>query len=303
MTPCTVSVVVATFGRPDALDRCLSSLARQTFEAAAFEVIVVDDGSRPPVKVTPTLSPGGTSVVLVRQANQGPAAARNRGISKARGALVAFIDDDCEADERWLAELVSALERSPGAAAGGTVMNALHGNACAQASQDLVSFLCAYYNADPSDARFLTSNNLAFPRLALIAAGGFNAEYQKAAAEDRELCHRWRRTGGRLLVVPEAIVRHSHRLTLRSFCRQHFTYGVGARQFRAALATHGARVRLEPPGFYWGLLTWPIRLRGIGGIREALLVALAQAANAAGFFYERARDRRTPVVSVPRASR
>jgi GT2 family glycosyltransferase len=183
-------------------------------------------------------------------------------------------------------------------------MNALPDNACAQASQDLVMSLCAYYNADRSDARFLTSNNLAFPRAPLIATGGFDAEYQKAAAEDRELCHRWRRNGGRILVVPGAVVRHSHRLTLGSFWRQHFTYGIGARHFRAALAARGAgRVRIEPLGFYWSLVAWPVRARGIRGIREGLLVALAQAANAAGFLYEAARQRRTPAVSVPKTSR
>jgi GT2 family glycosyltransferase len=299
-----VSVIVATHARPDGLARCLASLAAQTLAPHAFEVVVVDDGTPQPVTVASSLSAGGTPVVLCRQVNAGPASARNRGIAQARGRYVAFIDDDCAAEPRWLATLVDVLETHQGAGAGGVVVNTLATNPYSEASQAIVSFICEYYNADPLDGRFFTSNNLAFPREALCAAGAFNARFQKAAAEDRELCHRWRDLGHRIVAAREAVVYHAHDLQFRQFWAQHYNYGTGARQFRRALvASRGEPVRVEPLTFYWRLLTWPVRRRGLAGLRHAALIVIAQAANAAGFFREAARERQAPQVTSRRALR
>jgi GT2 family glycosyltransferase len=290
------SVIVPSCNRPDALARCLEFLARQTFPWDRFEVIVVDDGSSQAIGVPPTLSPGGTRVTLVRQANTGPAGARNRGLAAARGEFVVFIDDDCDADARWLEVMLETLESHAGAAVGGTVVNALERNPFSEASQILVSYVCEYYNRDSARTRFFTTNNLAFPREALAAAGGFAEEYVRAAAEDRELCNRWHAQGRPMITAPDAIVRHRHDLTFRAFVRQHYNYGVGARQFRAAIAARkGDRVRVEPPAFYAGLLTAPLRRHGVRGVLHSGLLALAQIANAVGFL-------RTPPLTGPVAT-
>ena len=144
--------------------------------------IVIDDGSPQPLSAPATLAPGGTPVVFVRQANTGPAGARNRGLAEARGEFVAFIDDDCQADARWLETLITALQSRPGAAVGGTVVNALDRNPFAEASQILVSFVRDYYNGEAARTRFFTTNNLAFPREALSASGAFAEEYVRALA-------------------------------------------------------------------------------------------------------------------------
>lgn len=285
-----VSVVVPTRGRPGALKRCLESLVRQDYPIDAFEIVVIDDGSPQPVTL-PEIGPD-VSVLLRRQPQGGPAAARNHGLEHARGEYVAFIDDDCEASPDWLRELVGTLQRHPGAGAGGPVANDLARNPFSEASQALVSFLCEYYNASPEDARFFTSNNLAFPRAALMEAGGFDAQYQRAAAEDRELCDRWRRQGRRLVTAPAALVRHSHDLTLPAFWRQHFSYGTGAWHYWQHRANgQSSRVKVEPLGFYGSLLTWPVRTHGVAGLPVGALLALAQVANAAGFFSEAMRRR------------
>ena len=285
----TVSVVVPTRGRPGALKTCLLSLSRQDYRADAFEIVIIDDGSPQPVSVPEIAGP---SIRLVRQAQAGPAAARNHGLALAEGDFVAFIDDDCEASPDWLSRLVSMLRQHPGAGVGGPVVNELVRNPFSEASQVLVSFLCAYYNRDPGDAHFFTSNNLAFPRAALLEAGGFDAKYQRAAAEDRELCDRWRRQGRSLVTAPDALVRHSHNLSFRSFWRQHFSYGTGAWHYWQHRANgEASRIKVEPLRFYRNLLTWPIRTRGVAGLPVGALLALAQVANAAGFFTEAVRRR------------
>ncbi len=175
----------------------------------SFEIVVVDDGSSRPVSVCAEVS-ARVPVTVVRQSQSGPAAARNVGVQHAGGSFVAFIDDDCVAERGWLTALVSTLTEHPGAAAGGHVVNGLATNAWSEASQLLVGFLHGYYNREPGSARFLTSNNLAFPRTGLVDVGGFDPVYQRAAAEDRGLCDRWTRLGRRLIYVPGARVSHAH---------------------------------------------------------------------------------------------
>lgn len=288
-----MSVVVPTRGRPGALRRCLESLSHQDYPADAFEVVVIDDGS-PEHVVLPAAIGGGLDVRLERQPQAGPASARNHGLQLARGEYVAFTDDDCEASPGWLRALVRGLEQHRGAGVGGTVVNELRRNLFAETSQALVSFLCAYYNADPEDARFFTSNNLAFPRAALMDVGGFDAEYQRAAAEDRELCDRWRRQGRRLVASPDAVVRHAHDLTLPAFWRQHFGYGSGAWNYwRHRAEGDSGRVKVESLAFYRRLLAWPVRTRGVSGLPVSMLLVLAQFANASGFAMEAIRQKRS----------
>lgn len=289
-SPAAVSVVVPTLDRPAAVRRCVESLLAQQLPAGAhLEVLVVDDGSATPIAIE-VPQHGAVALRVIRQDTQGPAVARNTGLRAAAGALVAFIDDDCEATPTWIAALLGAAARHPGCGLGGRVVNALADNRCSEASQLLVSFLCEYYARHDGGPRFFTSNNLAFPREALLAAGGFDTRYQRAAGEDRELCDRWVNGGRRLVAVPEAVVRHAHDLTLATFCRQHLTYGRGAWGFRRARAHRtGAPVQVEPWTFYRDLLWYPVRTHGWRGLPLAGLLAVAQTANVLGFLAEARR--------------
>ncbi|MFO7654959.1 MAG: glycosyltransferase family A protein [Candidatus Krumholzibacteriia bacterium] len=87
-----VSVVVPTYGHAALVEETLASIFAQ--EYPAVEVIVVDDGS--PDDTAERLAPLAERgrIRLLRQENRGQAAARNRGLSEARGELVAFLDDD-----------------------------------------------------------------------------------------------------------------------------------------------------------------------------------------------------------------
>src|SRR5689334_6850738 len=91
-----VSVVIPAFNRAFILPEALDSVLAQTWKD--FEVLVVDDGSTDNTEevLEPYVARHG--VRFLRQANQGPAAARNRGIEAARGKYVAFLDSD----DLWL---------------------------------------------------------------------------------------------------------------------------------------------------------------------------------------------------------
>lgn len=275
------SIIIPTRNRPNQLAACLAALAQLDYPGDRYEVIVVDDGSEPPV-----VAPGAR---VIRQPQAGPGAARNAGAREARGDLLVFTDDDCAPAPDWLRQGAAQLAATPGHLIGGRIRNALIANPYAEASQMLVSYLYDYYNSGARGPSFFTSNNMAVARDLFLAIGGFDAALPRAAAEDRELCDRWLHFDHGLTYAPDMVVFHFHELTRRSFWRQHFNYGRGAHYFHNVRAERrNARLRVEPGAFYLRLLRYPFtQTRGFRALHLSFLLFVAQVANALGFFRER----------------
>ena len=291
MTP-FFSVIVPTRDRPDRLVRCLRALARLDYPGDAFEVVVVDDGSRIAVEQVVEALQTELQVSVLRTPACGPAAARNVGVANARGEYVAFTDDDCIPRGDWLTALARRFAEVPEAVIGGDTVNGPVRTPCAEATQLLLDYLSLYYNADPDDAHFLTSNNLALRREAFVEIGGFDAGFPTAAGEDRELVARLHRLGRRVMLAPEVIVLHQQPKTLRSFWRQHVRYGRGAYRFQVLeTGDRLTEISLEPPRFYLDLFARPFRdeRSRVDATRLSLLLGLSQVANAAGFGWEARR--------------
>ncbi|OGQ86083.1 MAG: glycosyl transferase family A [Deltaproteobacteria bacterium RIFOXYD12_FULL_56_24] len=104
-----VSVIIPTYNRAGFLSQAIDSVISQTYPN--FELIVVDDGS---TDETPALLASyGKSLIVLRQENRGPAAARNAGIRAARHPLLAFLDSDDQFTRQKLALQVAAMEAEP----------------------------------------------------------------------------------------------------------------------------------------------------------------------------------------------
>ncbi len=101
-----VSVIVPLYNKSAWIERCLDSIARQSYRD--FEVIVVDDGSTDD-GVKKVENRANERIRLIRQANAGPGPARNRGVREARGELIAMLDADDAWDPEYLAESVNTL--------------------------------------------------------------------------------------------------------------------------------------------------------------------------------------------------
>jgi cellulose synthase/poly-beta-1,6-N-acetylglucosamine synthase-like glycosyltransferase len=286
-----ISVVIPTYNRPDQLEACLQACACLAYPRDRFELIVVDDGGAVPLDGMLQQFRSTLTLTLLRQENAGPAAARNRGAVEAKGEVLAFTDDDCAPASDWLATLATRFEASPDCAIGGETHNALRKNLYSTASQTLISYLVAYYGGVPERARFFPSCNVAFPAARFRDVGGFDVSFPRSAGEDRELCDRWQRRGHRMLYAPGSVVYHSHHLTAKTFFRQHFHYGCGAFFYHLLRSYHRQQpMKVEPPSFYVNMLAYPFKTMSFG--KAMLVVPLliaAQAANALGFFWERAR--------------
>lgn len=231
----SVSLIIASYQRPQQLLECLANLETLDYPRERLEIVVIDDGSTPPY--APLLVGWDERLPLrtVRQTNGGPSVARNYGVARSSGELLAFTDDDCLPRLDWLKRLVARQQQTPEAMVGGCTINGLVDNPYASASQRLIDILYAHYNADPQQARFFTGNNMLMRRAGFEAVGGFSPLFRQAAAEDRNICARWLASGRPMIYVPEAQIIHRHNLNLRRFWRQHVAYARGAIRFQRSL--------------------------------------------------------------------
>ena len=204
-----VSVVVATHNRVDRLRDLLTGLRAQTLAPDEFEVIVVDDASqdgtaaflRDAATGRPRLEP----VIVDR--NVGRAAARERGWRTARGPVIAFIDDDCVPDSRWLQAGLEAHERKPEAILQGRTEPIA---AEVAATGPLRRPFTRTIRVGSLDAAFQTCN-IFYPRDLLERVGGFDTEAfgRVHGGEDSDLAWRAIGAGAPATFVEEALVCHA----------------------------------------------------------------------------------------------
>src|SRR6185312_8951402 len=122
-----VSVIIPSHNRAGQLERCLRSLLAIEYPFSCLEIIVVDDGSTDATgtmlaQIEPEFMNRGSRLCVVRHTQQqGVARSRNSGAEAAQSALLAYIDSDCIASSRWLAELVPAFQDTSLAAVGGMI--------------------------------------------------------------------------------------------------------------------------------------------------------------------------------------
>ncbi|UCI29356.1 glycosyltransferase family 2 protein [Mesorhizobium sp. B4-1-4] len=107
--PPEVSIILPTYNRADTIMRAVGSVLNQTF--SDWELIVVDDGSTDATpRVDFTID---SRIRLIRQKNQGVAAARNTGLAAAKGRFIAFLDSDDEWLPHFLGLAISFLKAHP----------------------------------------------------------------------------------------------------------------------------------------------------------------------------------------------
>ena len=111
MTTPRISVVVAFFNNEDDLGDCLDSIAAQTHPD--LEVIMVDDGSSDhSAEIARAKAAADPRFTLLQPGHGGPGGARNRGVERARGEYLAFVDGDDVLPANAYELLLHALERS-----------------------------------------------------------------------------------------------------------------------------------------------------------------------------------------------
>jgi glycosyltransferase involved in cell wall biosynthesis len=207
MSVLELSVVVATYNRPRLLERLLLNLSAQTLAPDRFEVVLVDDGSLPPAWPRAV----GLQLRLIRQANAGAAAARDRGARQAQGQVLVFVDDDMQLAPDFLARHLSLhppgsrrvvlgrIRPDPGLGAM-PLFERYNATRLEKMAERYAS------GAVPLRGNCLCSGNVSLRRADYLAAGGFDPTLQRS--EDAELGLRLEKLGLDLQWSEEAYVLH-----------------------------------------------------------------------------------------------
>ena len=107
-----VSVVMTTYNRADVLGSAVDSILNQTYDN--FELVIVDDGCTDGTsQILKKYIAKDKRIFLLKQNNQGLAAARNAGVKKAQGKYIAFMDDDDISAPNRLEKQIAFLEKYP----------------------------------------------------------------------------------------------------------------------------------------------------------------------------------------------
>ncbi|MEZ4675434.1 MAG: glycosyltransferase [Caldilineaceae bacterium] len=223
------SVIIPVYNGTSCITDCLCALARQTMAIERYEIIIVDDGSTDEIDAVITKWIQANPTVhckFIRQTNQGPAAARNRGAQVAHGELLLFTDADCIPVPHWIETFVRAfgesnttrvpqrdsrVNRDRVSAAMGTYRSN-QPTVAAQFAQ--LEFEERYVHmAHESTIDVVATYSAAFRRTVFSSAEGFDPSFPKANNEDVELSYRLSEVGHRMIFVPAAIVYHPHGAT------------------------------------------------------------------------------------------
>jgi GT2 family glycosyltransferase len=216
-----LSVLVPTHGRGATLAQCLASLAAQTLPPERFEVIVVDDGSPEPVELDPAAF--AFALVLLRQEQAGPGAARNRGLERCRAPLTLILNDDAVAAPDLLASHLAAhVELPEKRAVLGTFpfteRARRHPFVRLLEQSNLLFTFQGLTHGREHDWGFFWTCNLSLPTAALREVGGFDAQaFPEAIVEDVELGYRLAQRGWKVVHRADCKAEHDHVLTPRGY--------------------------------------------------------------------------------------
>jgi GT2 family glycosyltransferase len=286
----SASVVLPTHGRRASLLRVLAALGRQNMPSATFEVVVICDGDVDgSAEACRALAPDlPYDLRIVEQPNQGPAAARNRGVAEARAELIVFLDDDVVPDAGLLSAHVAAQAGQDGLVTIGPLLPPPDCSLNAWGAWEGRA-LCRQYAAMQrglygATYRQFYTGNAAVPKRHIVGVGGFDATFRRA--EDVELALRLRDRGLHFQFLPEARGWHYVRRTLDAWLRMATAYGAAD----VAMAQAGRTQVLALAASEYKYRNWAVRLltRSCTGrpravaVVGALLGVLARAADMVG---------------------
>ncbi|MCT4558960.1 MAG: glycosyltransferase family 2 protein [Pelagimonas sp.] len=209
MTQTEISVVIPLYNDAGSIGAVLEGLARQA-GAPAFEVIVVDDGSRDD---GPEIARA-MGARVETQVNSGPAAARNRGAELARGQIVLFLDADCTPPTDWVRALSAPIRDGGFEASVGTICAANDGP-IPRIVQAEVEGRYEGMRQATDGVDFIAAPACGFRRDVFEAIGGFDTALRQA--EDVEIAYRTRARGHRIAFVDTVPVAHEHQTGLGEF--------------------------------------------------------------------------------------
>lgn len=215
-----ISVIVPAYNASKTIAACLNALQTQKSCESNYEILVVDDGS---TDATPTIVQGFDSVVLIRQPNSGPAAARNAGVRAAKGDIILFTDSDCVPLPNWIEQMLAPFKNDPQIVAVKGAYRTLQIELPARFVQ--IEYEDKYDQLKKTSyIDFIDTYSAGFKRDIFLQFGGYDTIFPVACTEDIDLSFRMSSKGCKMVFNPNAVVYHLHPATLGAYCRKKYKF-------------------------------------------------------------------------------
>lgn len=214
-----ISVIVPAYNAAETLGECLVALLDQSVPRSEYEVIVVDDGSMDATQEVVEQY----GVHLLTQANQGPAAARNLGVSHVRGEILLFTDADCVPARNWIEAMVAPFVDPEIVGAKGVYRT--------QQRELVARFVQLEYEDKYDRMRlepcidFIDTYSAAYRKAVFQKSDGFDPAFPRASGEDIDFSWRLSRRGYKMVFAPNAVVYHRHVASVLDYVRRKYYVG------------------------------------------------------------------------------
>jgi mycofactocin system glycosyltransferase len=238
----------------------VSGVRRLVTALRGLRVIVVDDGSSPPIGPDDFAGAHCDIEVLSHSRNKGPAAARNTGLAACTTDFVAFLDSDVAPSRGWLEALLGHFCDPTVALVAPRIVGLAHNENVVARYEAVHSSLDLGLREAPvlphSTVSYVPSAAIICRRSAILDIGGFDETMQ--SGEDVDLCWRLIETGARLRYEPIALVAHDHRTELRDWLARKAFYGGSAAPLSVRHPDKTAPVVISG----WALTAWILMALG-----------------------------------------
>ncbi len=220
--PFKVSVAICSYNRARFIIKAVESIFRQDFDQQHYEVIVVDNNSTDETmqllesfkQVHPSYN-----FRFFLETNQGVAWARTRCAKEARGEIVAYIDDDSEAQPGWLSGIVQFFDAHPSVySLGGKIIPRFLTTVPDWYSKYFFGLVGAFDQGDQvkrlQGERYPCGANMSFRKEAFELIGYFNTALGRSgkgllATEEKDIYKRVLSTGYQVYYLPQVAVTHA----------------------------------------------------------------------------------------------
>lgn len=205
-----VTVIIPVYDDGERLKLCLEALENQTFPTDAYEVIAVDNGSTEPIAAVVA---GFKHARCLFEGQQGSYAARNLGISQARGAVLAFTDSDCIPSPSWLENGVAAVRRDEAIGLVGGRVELFSLNPQRPTASELYEIMGAFQQKIYVEQKhFGATANLFTAHSVIAKVGPFDAHLLSGG--DREWGQRVYAAGYKMTYADDTVIHHPARHSL-----------------------------------------------------------------------------------------
>jgi len=214
-----ISVIIPTHNRPDKLVETVAALRHQTLLGREYEILVMDDGSTPPVMLTGDLENPTCRVIRLEGVER--SIARNMGAQQAKGEILLFVDDDMKVNEDFLACHLYSHQQHPGALVIGAVRLPAEFlmTPFGRFRQMLELQEVPVESGFVSSPNFCTAQNMSILKGRFKELGGFDEDI--VSSEDQEFALRHTARKGKIVFTLDALAIHAdHSLDIQSYCKR-----------------------------------------------------------------------------------